>query len=234
MFGTLLESRAKLQRRTGGSVASILIHTAIVGGSVIATARGAIQPPIEPRVAVITLVAPKAPPPPSRPTTVATPNTTIDAPPSQYVLRVPPIVPTEILPADMNAPPTPSDFSAKRLASTGILCERDCSPGRVSDANGNQLWTANDVMMRLREDPVPPRYPESLRRAGIEGSVVVKFAVDTTGRVEMRSIEVIRSTHDAFTMAVRESLEKLRFNPSMIGERRVRALAVMPFQFTLR
>jgi TonB family protein len=28
-----------------------------------------------------------------------------------------------------------------------------------------------------------PRYPERLREAGIEGTVVVRFTVDTTGRV---------------------------------------------------
>ena len=234
MFGTLLESRAKRQRRAGGSIASIVIHTVIIAGAVMATARGTIDAtPVDHRVTIIRLDPPRNPPPP-RTATVAAPMTSIDAAPSQYVLRVPTIVPTEIPPADMNAMPTPPDFPERRVASTSILCERDCPSGRVSDANGNEMWSANDVIMRLRDNPVPPRYPESLRRAGVEGGVVVKFAVDTTGRVDMRSIEVLRSTHEAFTIAVRESLEKLRFNPSMVGERRVRALAVMPFQFNLK
>jgi protein TonB len=88
--------------------------------------------------------------------------------------------------------------------------------------------------MRLAEQPVPPRYPESLRRAGIEGDVVVKFVVDTTGRVDLRSVEIVSSTHDAFTLAVRESLGRLRFQPSVVGERKMNSLAVMPFRFTLR
>ena len=90
------------------------------------------------------------------------------------------------------------------------------------------------MLMRLLENPVPPRYPEAMRRAGVEGDVVVKFIVDTTGRVDMGSLEVLRSTHDAFTAAARETLAKLRFAPATTGERKTRALAVMPFHFTLR
>lgn len=100
--------------------------------------------------------------------------------------------------------------------------------------HGQALWSTSDVLMRLLADPVPPRYPEALRRAGVEGEVVVKFLVDTTGRVEMRTVEILRSTHEAFTAAVRETLTRLRFSPAVAGERKTNALAVMPFRFTLR
>jgi outer membrane biosynthesis protein TonB len=50
----------------------------------------------------------------------------------------------------------------------------------------------------------------------------------------MRTIEVLRSTHSAFTTAVRETISRLRFAPATSGERKVPALAVMPFHFTLR
>ena len=88
--------------------------------------------------------------------------------------------------------------------------------------------------MRLVETPPPPRFPEVMRRAGIEGEVVLKFLVDTLGRVDMASIEVVRSTHQAFTAAVIEMLPKLRFIPSAHGERKVAAVAMMPFRFKLR
>jgi periplasmic protein TonB len=89
-------------------------------------------------------------------------------------------------------------------------------------------------MMQLREPPVPPRYPEALRRAGIDGTVVVKFVVDTLGRVDMATVEVLSSSHDLFTIAVRETLAKVRFYPARVGERKVRAAAVMPFHFMLK
>ena len=96
------------------------------------------------------------------------------------------------------------------------------------------LWTARDIVMQLREQPTPPRYPETLRRAGIEGNVTVRFVVDTTGRIDMNAIEILSSDHELFTASVREALAKMRFSPSMVGERKVKALAIMPFRFTLR
>ena len=116
------------------------------------------------------------------------------------------------------------------------LCNGPCSPVRSSvEGNGEApVWAGNDVAMRLRDRPVPPRYPESLRRAGIDGTVLVRFVVDTAGRVDPGSIEIVRSTHDAFTASVRESVLKLRFFPAVAGKAKVPARAMMPFQFTLR
>jgi protein TonB len=88
--------------------------------------------------------------------------------------------------------------------------------------------------MQLREQVVAPRYPERLRQAGVEGKVVVKFVVDTLGRVDPATIEIMESTHDLFTAAVRETLARLRFNPATSGSRKVRATAMMPFEFRIR
>ena len=58
-----------------------------------------------------------------------------------------------------------------------------------------------------------PRYPESLRQAGIDGRVLVRFTVDTLGRVDMSSVQILESTHDLFTRAVRDALAGFRFKP---------------------
>lgn len=234
MLGTLIESHAVHQRHTGSSFASILIHSVIITGGVLATAKdmsSAPQAPLEPHQ--VTFLRPMDAPPASRPSARASTATITSAP---FVLRltVPAIAPVGIPAVDLSAPLTPADFRNGPIDKVGILCDGDCTPSPVTDNAGRELWTARDVLMRLLEDPVPPRYPESLRRAGVEGDVVVKFVVDTTGRVDMRSIEVVRSTHSAFTDAVRETLTKLRFAPGAAGERKMRALAVMPFHFTLK
>ena len=78
-----------------------------------------------------------------------------------------------------------------------------------------------------------PRYPESLRQAGVDGSVLVQFTVDTTGRVDMGSVKVLNSTHEMFTSAVRQSLGSFRFKPAEVNGKRVPALAQMPFEFHL-
>jgi hypothetical protein len=49
----------------------------------------------------------------------------------------------------------------------------------------------------------------------------------------MASVQVLSSTHDAFTAAVREALPRFRFKPAEVGGRRVAALAEMPFEFRI-
>jgi len=235
MFGTLIESRAPRTRRTGSSVASVIIHAALIGWAGIMTARETIGAPApEPRVqpVVFALVKPR---PMERPAATPPAGPTIAPAPRALVLLTPIGTPTEIPRIDLTREQTPVDFAARRVAPGNLLCYRDCQAGAAANGGtGAELWTANDVMMRLREDPVPPRYPESLRRAGVEGSVVVKFVVDTLGRVDMASVEIVSSTHEAFTSAVREAIARFRFSASQAGSRKVPALAMMPFQFTLR
>jgi len=234
MFGTLIESRAVTPRRTGGSIASILIHSAIITGGVVATAKEYVAPappdPVHRPIPFVRQVTRSVEQPRSGPVTTAS----IASVPSMPRLNVPSIIPVGIPPIDPNALATPNDFRVGPVGNAELICTRNCGSSTATDAEGRELWGTNDLMMRLLADPVPPRYPESLRRAGVEGDVVVKFVVDTTGRIDMNTVEVMRSTHDAFTTAVRETLAKLRFAPASTGERKTRALAVMPFHFTLR
>jgi periplasmic protein TonB len=233
MFGTLIESRAMPQRRTGSSLASVAIHAAIITVAVVATAsHGPFAAPAPLEVHVVHFAQPELHPAPTRAIAVA--NAAVAAMPSIPRLNVPSVTPIGIPPVDLSVVPTVDYSGQGPIMNSRITCDRDCGTGPVTDAGGRALWSTSDVLMRLLADPVPPRYPESLRRAGVEGDVVVRFLVDTTGRVDMRTLEVVRSTHEAFTAAVRETLSKLRFSPAMAGERKANALAVMPFRFTLR
>jgi protein TonB len=230
MFSTLIESRAIRQRRAGGSVASIVFHGFVITAGVIATARDVVQvTPVPLKVQVVHYNRPMIDQPVTHRVTTASLASIASALPV-FRLTAPLSVPVGIPPVDLTVGSTPIDYAAAPVGPIGC---RDCL-GRAPGDGEQRTWSANEAMMQLREKPVPPRYPESLRRAGVEGDVVVKFLVDTTGRIDMRSIEVINSTHDAFTASVRETLAKMRFSPSMIGERKVPALAVMPFRFTLR
>ena len=232
MFGTLIESQPTRRQRTGSSVASIIFHSAIITAGVMATAREVVTAPPPPPTPLMHFIVPERAPIPATERPVS--SASIMSAPSFPALTAPITIPVGIPPIDFSIPATTTEFRAGPIGTGGIFCERDCAITPASDGNGNQLWSSSDVMMRLLQDPIPPRYPESLRRAGVEGDVVAKFEVDTTGRVDPRSVEILRSTHDAFTAAVRESLAKLRFAPAATGERKVRALAVMPFHFTLK
>lgn len=85
-------------------------------------------------------------------------------------------------------------------------------------------------MVPLRNQPAP-RYPESLRQAGVEGKVLARFIVDTLGRVEPGSIVLLESSHALFAEAVRDALVRQRYAPAESGGRRVRQLVLRPFAF---
>lgn len=80
---------------------------------------------------------------------------------------------------------------------------------------------------------MPPRYPAALRSAGIQGGVTARFVVDTNGRVDTTTIEIVRSDHEGFTAAVREGLPQLRFFPARVAEHPVKQMVTMPFSFSL-
>ena len=78
-----------------------------------------------------------------------------------------------------------------------------------------------------------PKYPAELRAANIEGEVLAQFAVDTTGAPIVETFKVLKSSHDLFTLAVKNALPTLRFTPAQVGGRPVRQIVQMPFQFNL-
>jgi periplasmic protein TonB len=78
-----------------------------------------------------------------------------------------------------------------------------------------------------------PRYPDMLRSANVEGEVLAQFVVDTTGRADMSTFKILKSSHDLFTNSVRSVLPNMRFYAAEIGGRKVKQLVQMPFQFTL-
>ena len=237
MFGILIESQrpAKPRRHAGGSIVSVIAHGAIIGGAILATATRTTVASSRPKIDVIHIVVPADPPKPERPVArpVARPvEMSLPSAPRVPILVAPSIIPLEIPPIDFAARATPSNFGDFRNRSASETCRYPCATD--TDTTRSPLWTGTELMMQLREAPVPPRYPEALRRAGISGDVLVKFVVDTLGRVDPATIEIISSTHELFTAAVRESLAKLRFYPSQVANKRVPAAAMMPFHFTLR
>jgi TonB family protein len=78
-----------------------------------------------------------------------------------------------------------------------------------------------------------PSYPTEMLKKKQEGTVFVRYVVDTSGFADATSFTVLRSTHDEFTAAVRSALPDMRFNPARIGRRRVRQLVEQEFSFKI-
>ena len=98
------------------------------------------------------------------------------------------------------------------------------------------VYTAEQVDSVARMDPAfEPSivYPQSLRAAHVEGTVLAEFVVDTLGQVEPDQFEIIGSTDPLFSDAVRDAIRSAGYVPAMRGGRRVRQLVRQPFEFRI-
>jgi TonB family protein len=76
-----------------------------------------------------------------------------------------------------------------------------------------------------------PVFPDSLKRLGIGGDVIVQFVVDTNGLADIASLKVVKSPHAALTDAVRGAVPEMRYLPAEIGGKKVKQLVSQPFSF---
>jgi protein TonB len=79
---------------------------------------------------------------------------------------------------------------------------------------------------------VKPRYPDSARRQGIEGTVVVKAYVTEQGRVEQVQVEQSAGHSDLDRAAV-EAVGRWRFEPARRGRQPVAMWVSVPVKFVL-
>jgi TonB family protein len=105
------------------------------------------------------------------------------------------------------------------------------APVRLSDSVFTVLQV--DRMVERYEASAAPIYPPRLSAAGKEGRVQASFVVDTTGRVDMASVQVLASDDPEFTESVRTALGEMRFHPAMRGGRAVRQLVEQRFSFRI-
>ncbi len=78
-----------------------------------------------------------------------------------------------------------------------------------------------------------PRYPDSLRAAGVEGEVLVQFVVNADGTPDLSSFKVLRATHPDFVIAVKEALPGTAWSAARVKGRAVRQLIQQPYSFSL-
>ena len=104
----------------------------------------------------------------------------------------------------------------------------------IGDRDRRAPWLASQV-----EKPAIPRRRESdaqhtrrlLERSRVEGTVLAQFVVDTLGRADMRTFQVLASTNDLFSESLRAALAKWRFYPAEAGGRKVKQIVQLPLKF---
>lgn len=100
---------------------------------------------------------------------------------------------------------------------------------------GDDVYTSFEVdnAVQISSGSTVPEYPPDLLKRRIQGTVVVRFVVDTTGTVDVQSLEILDSTDPQFAASVRAALPGMRFSPARLNGKRVRQLVEQPFRFNV-
>lgn len=211
----LLESHRRRQRTTREALASVTIHAALIAAFVYATAQST----------EISL----APAQSFQPITFAVPRAAPAAPAPAPAPKPRPVARAR---ADNTAPTTPVVEEPVSTVGAG-----EGSAAGVGDSPGERGAYYDyevGVSAAALGGGMRPRYPDALQRTGVEGRVEVEFVVDERGRVDMKSVRVIDSTHELFTRAVRNALGGMRFSPARINGVAVRQFVRLPVVFQIR
>ena len=159
-------------------------------------------------------------------------------------------------PVDIKAKPQTIDkkIEARKvfgLSRKAITADGPTSESAVSVKAGNTLATPQDNKVLGKDEgdlPIPvdeflveslPQllegfqvpYPESARKAGVQGSVRVKILVDANGTV--RQATVVSSPNEDMSQAATSALMKFRFRPARAGGKNVAVNITYNYTFRL-
>jgi TonB family protein len=90
-----------------------------------------------------------------------------------------------------------------------------------------------DEMVERYDGSAAPAYPHDLLALGAQGMVHTLYVVDTTGRVDTTSIQVVESDDPRFTASVLDALGAMRFRPARRAGKTVRQLVEQSFSFRI-
>ena len=228
MFDILPASDAHPLVRGRWLTTSLLSHALVIAIAVMVT-RQALQAA---RAPVPEQVTPLYFPPPT-PTPPAAPET-------RSLEGIRPLLPPRVIPPLGELPPAipPVDLSRRPFDPrdfTGNGRENGVTDAVPSTGIDRGVYQANSALEGfhpavLLSQPTP-RYPAALQAAGVAGSIVVEFVIDTAGRVERGSVRIVESSQREFEDAARGAVLGARFRPAHLAGRPVRQITRQRVRF---
>lgn len=223
----LIESGVRPARRGHWPLTSLVLHAALAAVAVALTMRHVELPDRPPaRVERLTFAAPtsgvverhSAATPPVRASATPIPHARVPA--FSVMIRLPEPRWSEV---PLSVPLATVDGGSSTPALRG---GRGATPGVLNTSQVDRV--ARPLTLHQ------PDYPDVLRSASVSGEVVVRFVVDTLGWVEPGSIQVVRSSHERFSDAVRRWLGRMRYEPAEDAGSVVRQLVEQRVGFALQ
>lgn len=224
MFDNLIESGRKPEKKKffGVGFASMAIHAVIILGAVWATlGANATDDKVKVDTTVVFLNQNQEQKPPEQ--QVIMPDVPLKG--FQTVVA-PDIIPTSIPQINLTEHFDPKDYSG-----TGV--EGGVANGIVP--NSDAVFTSSIVEEQPERLAGPqPVFPELLKQAQIQGRVLARAIIDTTGHIEPNSIKILQTPNPGFNPGVIDALRRSVFRPARVHGRAVRIMIDIPFDFTIK
>ena len=168
---------------------------------------------------------------------------------------------TFLIPPDRAPPPVQTDLSFASIGggrnSAGVQTKqrRESKDGTIHrlEVAGAQQFTENNSASAATDTPdnafsvievdslavvdinsAAPSYPKDLMEKGIEGYAAMRFVVDSTGKIDLGTVQALEATNPGFVTAVRDAMPGMRFRPAKMGDHPVRQLAEQLFKFQIQ
>ena len=139
-----------------------------------------------------------------------------------------------------------------RLLSRLVFLALACAPGNGARQAARPLVDTSRVVLdsmpgssitvyttaALDEAPATircasPAYPDTLRRLGVQGRVMLELVIDTLGHPETGSVRTLSSPHDSLSSLAIHAMQACEFTPARVRGRAVRVLVQIPIDFKI-
>jgi TonB family protein len=115
----------------------------------------------------------------------------------------------------------------------------DLGAGKKVRLSADQVL-ANHVLVEGRLEQRPYiiyrpalTYPDLLRQTGVQGRVIVQGIIDTMGRAEPGSVQIVKTPHVLFNQQARDFMLHAVFRPARFHGKAVRVLVNVPLDFKI-
>ena len=241
-------TRGSLPRRASGVSFSVVIHSTLIAGAVVAT----MPPPPEfldsasetarPRIEHIAFVRTMATRDARDAGQSAEPREPkVAAGWVELAVGVPSV--TSITAAEIAAAATPdvdlesetAEWVARQFSGPSATSAITDAIRRVYAAAADGAYERDVVEKTVwpRPNNPVPRYPSALLSVGVEAHVLARFVVDSSGRVSEKSLIFPENAHRLFVDAVRRALMRSRYFPAELAGRRVAQHVIQEFVFRI-